>query len=163
MTTRLLVLSDTHVADAAALPASLLGLAQTADQIIHCGDHSVLEVVFVLSQFAPVTAVCGNVESAEVSAALPHQQTLRIEGVSIGVVHDPGPAGGRRTRLEQMFPDCSVICFGHTHQPECDEGGAALLLNPGSPTQRRRAPFHSCAWLEIADGAVIASEIVRLD
>jgi uncharacterized protein len=76
-------------------------------------------------------------------------------------VHDPGPQKGRRDRLRAWFPHCRVVVFGHTHLPVCEDERGLLLLNPGSPTERRRAPFRSLATLALDDEAVFA-ELVPL-
>lgn len=161
---RTLVLSDTHLSDAAGLPLPVLRAAEAADHIVHAGDLSVLEVVEVLRQFAPVTAVHGNVEQGDVFDRLPSTATVELDGVHLGVVHDSGATIGRNARLEQQFPTCGVIVYGHSHMPEATrtENGV-WILNPGSPTQKRRAPFHSIAWLETRDGAVESAEIVDIE
>ena len=69
------------------------------------------------------------------------------------MLHDPGPERGRRERLRARFPGARVVCFGHSHLPVCDDRDGLLLLNPGSPTERRRAPWHSYAELTIGPGA----------
>jgi predicted phosphodiesterase len=51
--------------------------------------------------------------------------------------------------------------FGHSHLPcyEVDEGGQ-LHLNPGSPTERRRAPTRTVAWLTIEGGCFSSRFVV---
>lgn len=160
---RVLVTSDTHVASAALLPAALLELAVRADHVLHAGDHSSADVVDVLAACAPVTAVHGNVEQPEVVHRLPERATVVLGGVSFGIVHDAGPAGGRHERLEGWFPRCDVRVYGHTHMPEASPTRAGTwTINPGSPTQRRRAPSHSIAWVELDGGAVTRVTIVDL-
>ena len=78
------------------------------------------------------------------------------------MVHDPGPEPGRRTRLRSWFPGCRVVVFGHTHLPVCEDSDGLLLLNPGSPTERRRAPFRSFAELDLGDDGVVVARIVAL-
>ena len=80
----------------------------------------------------------------------------------IALVHDPGPERDRRARLRARFPGARVVCFGHTHLPVCEDRDGLLLLNPGSPTERRRAPWHSYAELTIGPDAALAARIVRL-
>lgn len=159
----MLILSDTHLSDAAALPAAVLAAADKADHIVHAGDHSTLEIVSVLEQFAPVTAVHGNVELPDVYARLPRQATARIGSLTFGVVHDAGATSGRHLRLARELPDCDVRVYGHSHMPEMShlEDGS-WVINPGSPVQRRQAPFHSFAWLTI-DAGVVNVELVNID
>ena len=79
----------------------------------------------------------------------PLEQTVEIGGVAIALVHDSGPERDRRARLRAHFPGARVVCFGHSHQPVCEDRDGLLLLNPGSPTERRRARWHSYAELTI--------------
>lgn len=161
---QVLLLSDTHMYDAARLPASVLECAGRAHHIVHAGDTSCLEIIRVLTEFAPVTAVRGNVESADSHAALREREVVTIGGVTIGVVHDAGPAQGRHERLAQWFPDAHVIVYGHTHMPEIRRGSddRPWICNPGSPVQRRRAPVHTMAWLTIGMAAVVSLDLIEL-
>ena len=83
----------------------------------------------------------GNVDDAAVQAALPEAATIDADGARIAVVHDAGPARGRLARLRSRFPDADAVIFGHSHLPlhERDDDGFQIF-NPGSPTERRRAP-----------------------
>lgn len=161
-----LVTSDTHLVSGARLPADLLALADRADHVVHAGDLTTLDVLAVLREFAPVTAVHGNVCDAQVSAHLPAQAEVALGGVRFGVVHDAGPAAGRHARLVAMFPGCGVVVYGHSHVPELERAsgvGGPLVVNPGSPVQRRRAPRHTAAWLEVGAGEVLAADLVCID
>jgi predicted phosphodiesterase len=91
-------------------------------------------------------------------AALPERRVVEAEGLRIGLVHDAGPAGGRHERLLAWFPGCDLVAYGHTHVQEVTRAGAAWILNPGSPTERRRSAGHSLAV--VADGV---PELVHLD
>lgn len=145
-----LVLSDTHVSDASRLPEAVFELAARADHIIHAGDHSTLDVVHVLRAFAPVTAVRGNVEDSEVMHALPEQAIVQLDSATVGVRHIPGPANGRHQRLIDWMPSCDVRVYGHTHAPEIARAtDGSWIINPGSPTQRRRASRHTVAWMTV--------------
>lgn len=107
-----------------------------------------------LERYAPVVAVHGNIDSPELRARLPATRIVEVEGVRIGLVHEPGPARGRAERLRALFPDCDAIGYGHTHLPEVSRHDGAWILNPGSPTERRRAPFRSLLLLEIEGGRI---------
>ncbi len=86
----------------------------------------------------------GNVDDAEVRALLPARTVVEAEGLRIGVVHIPGRKAGREERLAGWFPGCHAVVYGHTHIPQVERyGDRVWILNPGSPTERRRAPFHS--------------------
>ncbi|MCW2926238.1 MAG: metallophosphoesterase family protein [Thermoleophilia bacterium] len=161
----LLVTSDTHLTLGARLPTALLRLADRADHIVHAGDFITVDVLETLETLAPVTAVHGNVCDGEVARRLPLRAEVAIAGVQVGIVHDPGPAQGRHDRLRAGFPGCALIVYGHTHAPELTwlDGRELLVCNPGSPVQRRHAPFHSAAWLELAAGRIVAADLVDLD
>lgn len=162
---RLLVTTDTHLTDGARLPNVLLELADRADHVVHAGDLVRLDVVHAIASLAPVTAVHGNVDDMAARDALPERAEVELAGVRIGVVHDAGPAAGRHPRLLGWFPGCGIVVYGHTHMPELwwSPDGEVLVVNPGSPTQRRRAPWHSACWIELDGGAVTAADLVRLD
>ena len=156
-----LVLSDTHLTDAGRLPDSVFALAERADHIIHAGDHSTLDVVHVLSRFASLTAVRGNIEDTEVLARLPEQAIVKVGHMTIGVRHDAGHMQGRHTRLVSLMPGCDVRIYGHTHMPEVTQyADGSWILNPGSPTQRRRAPEHTVAWITQNAGTISINLVV---
>lgn len=162
--TAILIVSDTHVTDAARLSTALLACAERSDHIIHAGDLSSLDVVHVLEQHAPTVAVRGNVESSESWDALPASAEFEIDGVRFAVTHDAGPAHTRHAWLRSTFPEADVCIYGHTHQPEISEVEAGRwIVNPGSAMQRRRAPFHSVVWLTVEAGQVSSIELVNLD
>ena len=165
MTTRVLVLSDTHLILGARLPDAVLQLADRADHILHAGDLIRVDVIDTLAALAPITAVTGNVDDAEVAARLPVRCEVDLAGIRFGVLHDAGPEGGRHDRLAAQFLGCDVIVYGHTHIPELAGGddGRPLIVNPGSPTQRRRAPWHSVAWLEIEAEQIESAALIQLD
>jgi putative phosphoesterase len=157
-----LVLSDTHIgAGGADKLVRLLGRRlRDAEAILHAGDITDREVLALLSRFAPTYAVLGNNDHG---LPLPQQRIVELRGRTIGMVHDSGDAIGRGPRLHRWFPDADVVVFGHSHLPwnEVDEraedGHRQLHLNPGSPTQRRRAPRCTIAWLDLADGEVVGA------
>lgn len=161
--TRVLVLSDTHVTAAARLPTAVLRLAEQADHVLHGGDLVADDVLDVLRAFAPVDAVLGNCDGPELAARLDATVEVEIGGVPIAMVHDAGPTRGRHERLRARFPHARVVVYGHSHLPELARTEGLLVLNPGSPTQRRRAPTHTVAWLELADETVVDARIVHLD
>ncbi len=141
-----------------ALPPACVARLRAADLIVHAGDWSSMEAVArVRGLGPPVVGVRGNVEEPAVRAALPATAQAEVGGVRIGVVHDGGPGAGRLSRLRRRFPAADAVVFGHSHIPwhEAAEDGF-VVVNPGSPTDRRRSRRHSMAELEIADGRVAA-------
>jgi putative phosphoesterase len=87
-------------------------------------------------------------DEAELRAELSDRAVVEAEGVRIGLVHDAGPTVGRHERLLEWFPGCDVLAYGHSHLPEIVRRGAAWIVNPGSPTERRRAPARTMIVLE---------------
>ena len=114
------------------------------------GDFTAASVLADLARFGPVTAVQGNMDDGELRASLPVRTAVELEGIRIGLVHDGGPAVGRHERLREVFPGCDVIAYGHSHMPELWSDRLGWVVNPGSPTERRRAPEHT--MIAIRDG-----------
>ncbi|HEY3543027.1 MAG TPA: metallophosphoesterase family protein [Gaiellaceae bacterium] len=157
------VISDTHLPRGARrLPEACLEALRGADVIVHGGDFSAASVLDELRALGPpVQAVYGNADEPALRETLPKELVLELERVKLGVVHIPGPAAGREERLARRFPGCDAVVFGHTHLPTVERHGDLWLLNPGSPTERRRGPFHSFLLLSIR-GRRIRPELVRL-
>jgi len=109
----------------------------------------------------PVEAVYGNMDEPALKAALPRERIVEVEGARIGMVHIPGPAAGRIARLRAKFPGCDAIVYGHTHLPDMTREGRVWILNPGSPTERRRGRHHGMLVVEVRS-ARIAPEMVEL-
>jgi putative phosphoesterase len=154
---QLAIISDTHMPRGArAIPAACLERCRTADAILHAGDLSDLVVLELLQSLGPpVYAIHGNVDSDALRAELPARRELELDGVRVGMLHAPGPATGRVQRLRAAFPACDAVVFGHTHMPELREFGGFQIFNPGSPTERRRAPVHTMGAATIAGGKIM--------
>ncbi len=154
------VLADTHIPRRArALPEELAPYLREADLILHAGDLIQPSVLDELCTHAPICAVRGNVDSPEVN--LPETLEFDFDGARIAMIHDSGRKEGRRKRLHRRFPDARAIVFGHSHIPFLEDEDGLLLLNPGSPTDRRRQPRHTFALLRAEEGSVRA-EILAL-
>jgi putative phosphoesterase len=163
---RLAVISDTHLPKGARrLPDACLERLGAADAILHAGDFVAAAVLEGLEALGPpVHAVHGNVDEPALRARLPAVARVVLDGVRLVLVHDAGPRAGRLARLRARFPDADLVVFGHSHLPlhERSEDGAFQILNPGSPTERRRAPHHTMACAELADGRAELS-LISLD
>jgi putative phosphoesterase len=128
---------------------------RTADAILHAGDFVALSVLRELEALGPpVHAVHGNVDGPDLRALLPEARVVEAAGARIAMVHDAGPAGGRLERARRRFPDADAVVFGHSHLPLHEEAGGLQIFNPGSPTDRRRAPTHTMGIAEVAGGRV---------
>jgi uncharacterized protein len=125
-------------------------ILEAAGAVVHTGDFTAASVLADLGRFGPVTAVQGNMDDGELRVSLPVRTTVELEGIRIGIVHDGGPSVGRHERLRELFPGCDLIAYGHSHMPEMWRDGSGWIVNPGSPTERRRAPEHT--MIAIRDG-----------
>jgi len=154
------IVSDTHMPRGArAIPPDCLERCAGADAILHAGDLSDVSVLDLLRELGPpVHAIHGNVDSAAVRALLPARRELTLGAVRVGMTHIPGPARGRLERLRADFPGCDAVIFGHTHMPEHGELDGFQIFNPGSPTERRRAPVHTMGLATI-EGPRISFEL----
>jgi putative phosphoesterase len=129
---------------------------EQASLALHLGDVTAAGVLDELRELVRVEAVHGNMDDPELKASLPERAVVEAEGLRIGLVHDPGPAHGRHERLAEWFPGCDVIAYGHTHLPEVTRHGDVWIVNPGSPTERRRAPGHSLAVIVDGEPRLVA-------
>jgi hypothetical protein len=151
------ILGDTHMPKGnRELPPECLEAMAGAELIVHTGDFSGTAVLdLICSLGPPVVAVRGNVETPELAARLEEEARFEHRGARFGLVHDSGPRKGRLERMRRRFPEADVVLFGHSHLPlhETGEGGFQIF-NPGSPTERRRAPRRSFGLAEVTDGEV---------
>jgi uncharacterized protein len=156
LTLQIAIISDTHMPRGSRrLPEACVARLRRADLILHAGDLMRLSVLRELESYGPVVAVCGNVDDDEVRGALLEVATVEAAGVTIALVHDAGPATGRVRRLRRRFPDADAVVFGHSHIPLHEEDADGFqIFNPGSPTDRRRAPHHTMGIATVADGRV---------
>jgi uncharacterized protein len=165
---RLAVISDSHVVrdQVAALVAELRPLLDGVDAILHAGDITSLDLLDELGAIAPVHAVAGNMDSETTVNTLGERRVLELGGHRLGLIHGWGAPGDLARRVVERFRgpsgrlEVEVIVFGHSHQPLVERTGEVLLVNPGSPTDRRWAPYRSFALLEL--GATIDARLVRL-
>jgi len=157
MSTRVVIVSDTHVPKRArSLPDELLTAVGTADVVIHAGDWVDVDTLDTLqARAARVVGVYGNNDGAALRARLPEVAHVTIEGVRVAVIHETGAATGRERRMDAAFPDTDLLVFGHSHIPWDTVSPAGMrLLNPGSPTDRRRQPVGTFLTASLTDGAI---------
>ena len=130
--------------------------------MLHAGDFVSAAFLEELRAIGPpVEGVCGNMDEPALQGLLPKQRVVEVGDVRIGMVHDAGPRAGREARLAARFGDCDALVYGHTHVPQVERFQHLWVLNPGSPTERRRAPVHTMLVLEIR-GSRITPELVTL-
>jgi putative phosphoesterase len=156
---RIVVLADTHIpTHAPGLPVGLIEPLERADAIIHAGDVTAAGVLDELAGYAPVHAVIGNNDGSDVVTwGASDELVIDLGSMRVGVVHNSGPRRGRERRLRRRFPDARVIVFGHSHIPMAYEAQGVLLVNPGSPTWKRREPHPTYAIVETAASRPIAT------
>ena len=150
------VISDTHIGDGASnrLDDRVLEAAASADVILHAGDVTGRALLDELRGLAPVHAVLGNNDGA-LDQLLPVTLDVALDGVQVSMVHDAGARQGRPERLATRFPTADLVVFGHSHLPEdITAATGPRIFNPGSPTQRRRAPVRTFGLLEVTDGHI---------
>ena len=147
------VISDTHLPRGSRrLPEACVERLRAADLILHAGDLMRLSVLREIETYGPVVAVYGNVDDADVRAAVPAVATVEAAAARIAVVHDAGPAKGRLARMRRRFPDADAVVFGHSHIPLHEQAADGFqIFNPGSPTERRRAPAHTMGIVNASD------------
>ncbi len=145
---KVLVISDTHIPKVGdSLPREVLEAARGADLVLHAGDLVEMRVLDELRSLAPVRAVAGNME---------------VEGKLIGLTHGSGPPVGIERRVLSRFSGVDAVVFGHTHKALVEERRGVLLVNPGTPTDRRFSDRLSYAVLTVENGAIVPS-VVWLD
>lgn len=141
---RLLLISDTHVPKRARdMPAVVWDAVDAADVVLHAGDWTAPELLDRLQERTRVLVACwGNNDGDELRSRLPERADVALGAVRFTVVHETGAAAGRAERMARLYPDTDVLVFGHSHIPWDATASTGLrLLNPGSPTDRRRQPF----------------------
>jgi putative phosphoesterase len=160
----LAIVSDTHMPRGErALPAACVERLRGADLILHAGDFVDQAVLREMEAHGPVAAVYGNVDSREVRGLLPETRVVEAGGARIAMVHDGGPAAGRLNRMRDRFPSTDAVVFGHSHLPlheRADDG--FQIFNPGSPTERRKAPSHTMGMARVDERGTVEFELIEL-
>ncbi|MFC5148829.1 metallophosphoesterase family protein [Streptomyces aureoversilis] len=163
---RLLLTSDTHLPTRARrLPPLLLAAIDDADAVLHAGDWTdVATLELFTARARRLIAVHGNNDGPELRARLPETAHAELGGLRFTVVHETGPARGRENRCAERFPSTDVLVFGHSHIPwDTVAPGGLRLLNPGSPTDRRRQPHRTYMTAHAADGRLTAVTLHRIE
>jgi putative phosphoesterase len=157
------VISDTHMPRGARrLPDAFVERIRPADLLLHAGDFVTVEVLRELERIGPpLVGVHGNVDTAELRRLLPAERIVRVDDARIAMVHDAGASAGRLERLRRRFGDSAdAVVFGHSHLPLHERAAGFQIFNPGSPTERRRAPAHTMGLAQV-EGSSIEFRLIR--
>jgi hypothetical protein len=158
------IISDTHLPKGSRrLPGRCVDRLRAVDLIVHAGDFSTLAVLRELQSYGRVVAIHGNVDDALVRAALPETAVVEAGGARLAVIHDAGTSRGRLERMRRRFAGADAVVFGHSHIPLQERAADGFqIFNPGSPTERRRAPGHTMGICRAAN-RTLTFELVELD
>jgi putative phosphoesterase len=162
---RLVLMADTHLPKRARdLPDELWRAVDRADVVIHAGDWVEVSLLDALTARAKrLVGVYGNNDGPPLRARLPEVARFGIDGVRIAVVHETGPAAGRERRCSSQYSDVDCLIFGHSHIPwDTTTASGLRLLNPGSPTDRRRQPYCTYMTAVAAEGGLRAVKVMQL-
>ena len=156
------IISDTHIsAPNRGVPPALMDHLRGSELILHAGDLVVLDVIESLREVAPVEAVAGNMDDAEVKKTLPSKKIIPVEKILIGLIHGWGAPWGLPERVLDQFPeDVAVVVFGHSHRPEQLRMGQTLLFNPGSALKTSFSRHRSYGILTV-EGDRVRGEIFQ--
>ena len=156
------LVADTHIPYRRRyLPVAALKALEGVDLILHAGDINVPQVLDLLNSIAPVEAVAGNGDGEDLVESLGYKKTFELNGYTVGLTHGHiGQAKATPDRALATFTDVDVIVFGHSHIPLIEKRGSTLLVNPGSPTDRRRQQHYTLGLLSL--GETVKAEILNL-
>jgi putative phosphoesterase len=157
---QLLLIADTHLPKRARdLPASVWAEVARVDVVFHAGDWVESALLDELENRAKrVVGVWGNNDGDELRRRLPERADVEFEGVRFTMVHETGTSGGRDARMARLYPDTDVLVFGHSHIPWNTTAETGLrLLNPGSPTDRRRQPH--CTYMTVTVAGAVLTDV----
>ena len=141
-------MADTHVPKRArVLPTEVWSAVDDADLVVHAGDWVDVRLLDELEARSRRLVACyGNNDHGVLRERLPEVARVEVDGLRLGVVHETGQSAGREARMSAAYADLDVLVFGHSHIPWDTTTATGLrLLNPGSPTDRRRQP--NCTYL----------------
>ncbi|MET0821034.1 MAG: metallophosphoesterase family protein [Aeromicrobium sp.] len=159
---RVAVVSDTHAPRFwKSMPPAVAEQLDGVDVILHAGDVCLPSVLDELAAYASVHVVAGNNDGPEVEAwGAPPSLEIVLDGLRVAMIHDSGQKQGRAARMRRLFPDAELVVFGHSHIPWDTEEDGQRLLNPGSPTDKRRQPRGTMAHVLIDEGRISSVTIV---
>ena len=142
---RIGIISDTHSLLRPEVEAPLAGVAH----IIHAGDIGSPDIIAGLERIAPVSAIRGNVDTADWAQQYPETRTLTLGGRRIHLVHDI-----KTLQIDPVSRGIDIVVCGHSHTPRIETIGGVLHLNPGSAGPRRFKLPITLATLDLTTGCL---------
>ena len=156
---RLGVIADTH----GLLRPEVFEVFAEVDHILHAGDIGPPNLLTELGALAPVTAVYGNTDGAELRRRLPQVATVELDGFEIVVTHGDQFGTPTPERVQAAFPTAEIIVFGHTHRPLLTLVDVVVtVMNPGGAGARRFNLPPSVGILELEPGIPPRGRLVPL-
>jgi hypothetical protein len=156
---RLGIISDTH----GLLRPAVFDVFQGVDHILHGGDVGKPAILTDLAALAPVTAVYGNVDGAELRARLPQVSELELDGFAIVVTHGDQFGHPTPATLHAAFPRAEIIVYGHTHRPLLElVERTVTVMNPGGAGPPRFGLTPSVGVMELEPGIPPRARLVPL-
>jgi uncharacterized protein len=149
---KIAILSDTHMKKHNDKLFKLIdNVSNDADMIIHAGDYVSSSIVAKLREHKNFVGVYGNNDKGYIRDLLKEKMIIPVEGYKIGLYHGNGNS---KNTLESAYDAFSsdkvdIIVFGHSHQPLILTKNKILMINPGSPSYKRKEPWYSYVILEI--------------
>lgn len=156
---RIGIISDTHIHKHPEKLYDFLNLhLRDVDMLIHAGDYTDIKIVNMLKDFKDFVGVWGNNDKEDIRKVLNEKEIIKLMGYKIGIFHGHGSEKNTMDRAYDVFRDdkVDIIIFGHSHQPIIATKDKTLMLNPGSPTYRRKGPYHSYIILELCKNEIHA-------
>jgi len=156
---KIAILSDTHAKKHNDKLFKLIdNLSEEVDMIIHAGDYISTSVVSKLKEHKNFVGVWGNNDKGYIRDLLKEKVILSIDRYKVGIYHGDGKSKNTLSTAYDKFIDdkVDIIIFGHSHQPLILTKNKILMINPGSPSCKRREPWYSYVTLEIQDKKINA-------
>lgn len=160
------VISDTHIyaGSRRELAPGVKRLFERAniDLIVHLGDANTRSVLEEVAEIAPLIAVVGNNDEEQLQYTLPQTTRFTVGTRTIAAIHGHGGRSAKDVAIERWAGKVDCVLFGHSHLPLIEKVQGTLLVNPGSPTDRRWHPHFGIAVLKV-DSSGILPELMLFD
>lgn len=149
---KIAVISDTHVRKHMDKIEKLITKSlKDVDLVIHAGDYTSNKVIPYIEKYHKFIGVYGNNDKGEIRSKVKEKQIITLDKYKIGVYHGHGSKKNTLDNVYEIFKNDSldVIIFGHSHKPFVTTKNKTLIINPGSPTSKRKEKYYSYIILEL--------------